>query len=803
MHARSGHSRQRRAATGETASALVLAMLIAPWLQPVPAQAHTPMFVYGKGKDGNACTQSAPCLPLQMSLARTAPSAQRYAIDSDNHDDVAINEAVSIIAGRDGTGVLATSSEIGITKNAGRNDIINLQELKVDSAGSGANGIPFTWWLGASRGQGIISSDNSSDGNTNGGPTPAASTSSPPPPTATSPVTKNIVTDFGAKCDGVADDARAFAAFNLWARAQIRPIVLTIPSGSTCTFKSYHAVGSYFAKGIKKLIVLGYGATLSDGNGAGIFSLGGVGQYADNGHSARLETVSAGSSTVVLKNSAQHRLFSVGGWALITGYDLQGFWNSPYGFPSNPHYFEYVQIVGKDTNTGVITLVSPLQNTYKSTWPNYNSGNSGQVDNGGPATLYALDPSWDMEVEYQGLTIARPTAQTYANGRRVTYRDVTFTGTGGAIPTQNLWWQVINCTMPNVDMEVDKLVSSIVVTGTTIMNMNFQSSSIDLLTMDSSIITGNLLGTPKKAVISNSKINALYPGAYAYGRSDEFECTNCIIRSVNLGGHIYKGPNDAGVDAYFTMNNGVITIPNGYGAFAANWAVPGTYVVWQDADRTSISMFQVLDVTQDANNTYVQTNQSGGFPHYNRANNGKLFVRTHPAPKITFTNSSAVAPAGTNDGSDAYYLSLAPAGAPLYSYSKRTYNGSVVDFPWWPVWGNLVTLKMNVTKAYSGGERKVTFYPLGRYFWTTKSSDGSLYSYAPIIDLKAVKERVVTPNSVTGSQPGDAVPSAPEAPLWFGDAIQPHMNADITRENPSVWPSVTVEIITDQRVVSP
>jgi len=656
-----------------------------------------------------------------------------------------------------------------------------------------------TGWLVANGGQVLSSSNNPIAGNTSGitaTPTAAAST---PPPTPTT-IGKNIVTDFGAKCNGVTDDGPAFARFNTWARRQTLPVVLIIPTGLTCTFKTWGA-GSWFAKGIKKLTVSGYGATLSDNNGAGGFWLAGIGQYQDNKHSARLETVSAGSSSVKLKDLTKSSRYTVGNWALITGYDLQGLWNVPGNFPSNQHYFEYVQIVGKDPTTGVITFAAPLNNTYKSTWPNYNSGSASEVDAGGPATLYALDPSWDTEVEYQGLTIARPTAQTYASGRSVTYRDVTFTGTGGAIPTNDMLWQVINCTMLNVDMEADKLVTSMVVTGTTIKNVNFQSSSIDLLTIDSSTITGNLLGTPKRALIANSTINALYPGSYAYGRSDEFECTNCIIGSINIMGHLYKGPNDAGIDTYFTMNNGIITIPNSYGAFAANWAVPGTYVVWGDADRTAISMFQVIDVTQDANNTYVQTNQSGGFPPYNRV----LFLRTHPAPKFTCTNCSATSPAGTNDGSDAYYLSQAPAGAPLYSYSKRTYDGSVINGSGTYLWGNLVVLKMNVSKAYSGPDA-VAIQPLGWYDWTTKPSDLSLYGYVPTINMKLAGERnvIISGNSqsITGVQSGDTVPYLPEVPLWWANRVWGYMVNDISAENPSYRPSITVELITNQGIVN-
>ena len=79
------------------------------------------------------------------------------------------------------------------------------------------------------------------------------------PPTT---IAENIVTDFRAKCDGVA------------------PITLTIPSGSVCMFSNTTGSGNWFAKRIKNLLVLGYGATLSDNNGTGNgFFLGGIGVF--------------------------------------------------------------------------------------------------------------------------------------------------------------------------------------------------------------------------------------------------------------------------------------------------------------------------------------------------------------------------------------------------------------------------------------------------------------------------------------------------------------------------------------------
>ena len=100
-------------------------------------------------------------------------------------------------------------------------------------------------------------------------------------------VIKNIKTDFGAACNGIDSDYAAFQAFNTWAlqwqQSHSGLIELDIPSGSICMF-SQSGEGSWFAKGIKQLLVKGYGATLSDDNGAGgSFFLGGGGIESGNG----------------------------------------------------------------------------------------------------------------------------------------------------------------------------------------------------------------------------------------------------------------------------------------------------------------------------------------------------------------------------------------------------------------------------------------------------------------------------------------------------------------------------------------
>ena len=173
----------------------------------------------------------------------------------------------------------------------------------------------------------------------------------------------------------------------------------------------------------------GYGATLktafTNSSGAalpyGAF-LGGLGQIQDGNHSARVASVAAGSNYVTLIDPSKTSLFKVGNYALMAGVDMMA-----YGFPSNPYYFQYVKVIAINPTTGVIAFDAPLTDSYKSTRPNYVSGSASSPDQGGPATFYAFDPSWDMEVEYRGLTFSMPGAgQLYAVGRSVTFTDTTF-----------------------------------------------------------------------------------------------------------------------------------------------------------------------------------------------------------------------------------------------------------------------------------------------------------------------------------------------------------------------------------------
>jgi hypothetical protein len=640
-------------------------------------------------------------------------------------------------------------------------------------------------WITAQGGQVYgLGEKNSITANATGQAAPPASASPPTPPSNLPPssentlaVVKNIVTDFGATCNGAGNDNAAFTAFNSWAKTwQARnpgQIELDIPRGSVCMFTN-GSKGNWFARGINNLLVVGYGATLSDNNGKGNgFFGGGFGQFNDNAHSARLATVAAGANTVKLVTPTQTSRFQVGNWALITGLDMMG-----YGYPSNPAFFEYVQITAINPNTGAVTFATPLRNGYKSTWPLYSNGNAFEADQGGPATLYALDPSWDTQVEYRGLTISQA-GQTYANGKSVTFRDVTFTGGACGVPSQNMLWQAINTNMTGCAMEVDKLIDTLVLSRVNIRMIAFQSASVNSFSMDRSNVTYAMNGTPINSNISNSAIASFRPGAYAYGVSRQTTCTNCVINAFVTGGFAEQGINN------YSMANGILTIPKPHGP--VTWAVPGANIAWQGHYDFEGPVMQILDVWQDSTNTYVATSLKDGFPTLQLGTSANIGVRTHPAPQFTCTNCTGSA--------DAIDLSGAPAGAPLWSYSSRTYTAGAVP-ALIPVWGRLTSLKITTTTPYRGSS-SINFN-IDAFIATMNTT--SIPTWNPTINPKLIGEREVSPTTVVGAQPGDNI-LPPGIGTWLlNNQITPRFSF-IPSDFGST--SVTVTIQTNQGVVNP
>jgi hypothetical protein len=603
------------------------------------------------------------------------------------------------------------------------------------------------------------------------------------------------------------DDAPKFMAFNKWARTNQGEgrVVLTIPNGAKCWFGSSVAshirLGNAWAAGISDLIVEGGGATISSTGGAA-FSLGGLGVCqagiaSAKGCSARIETAFIGARQITLTSSssaAGHAgRFPVGKWLMIGGIDPQGLWNAPYGFPPNQVFFEWRKVVAVDAMLGIITLDRPLSNTYRSTWPNFNQGNNFEADNGGPATIWAMDDTWNTTVEYRGLTIDQD-GQTYAGGRKVTYRGITFGGAHGGIPTQNETWSAINTKFTNVNMEVDKLIGTMTMDGVTIKQIVFQSSSTGLFVMKNSTVTSRVDGGGKRTEITDSKLNNFGPGILAYGGMNGVTvCTRCNIASFNFNMGIVHNDNPSP----YSMSGGVISFPNtaarGSGP-AQRWAVPGTNVFWTVPGFLTIGLFQIRDVTQDATNTHIHTNKQGEFPSLA----GPIFFRTHPSVRFTCdacTGDPALV--ATNIQSGATPL------APLSTYSRRSYepNGPSKNLGDLIVKGRLVSVTINVTQAYTGSDPAV-LNPTGEFQnLAVKQSDWTRFNWWPTINLKVAGERIITPSGVTcngapGGCSGDLNMTVPEA-VWINGMV-PSLPSKLS--GGGRLPKFTITAKTDQGV---
>lgn len=606
------------------------------------------------------------------------------------------------------------------------------------------------------------------------------------------------------------DDAPKFMGFNKWAReAQAtKQVVLTVPKGANCWFGSSVwsptvRLGNAWAAGINNLIVEGAGAIINSVGGAG-FWLGGrgvcqAGIAAANGCSARIENAQAGAKQITLTPSSLAAgyisRFPVGKWLMLGGLDTQGLWKAPYGFPPNQTFFEWRQISAVDAATGIITLDRPLSNTYLATWPNYNQGSNFEADNGGPATIWAIDDTWNAILEYRGLAINQE-GQTYSPARHVTYRDVTFGGGHGGIPTQNETWSAINTSFAGVNLETDKLIGTMIMDRVTIRQIVFQSSSTDLFIMKNSTVTGRLDGGGKRTEITDSKLNNFGPGIWAYGTTNGATiCTRCDIATFNFDFGIFQSDNPSP----YSMKDGVISFPNaaakGSGP-AHRWVVPGTNVFWTVPGYMTIGLFQVRALSQDATNTYIHTNVGGGFPTLA----GPVFYRTHPSTRFTCdacTGDPALV--ATNVQSGATPL------APLAVYSRRSYApiGPSKNLGGLVVKGKLVSLTINVTQAYTGSDPAI-LNPTGEFHnFTVKQSDWSGFDWWPTINLKVAGERIITPSGVTcngvpGGCSGDLNMNVPEA-VWIQNGMGPSLPSKLG--GGGKLPEFTITAKTDQGVI--
>lgn len=487
-------------------------------------------------------------------------------------------------------------------------------------------------------------------------------------------------------------------------------------------------------------------------------------------------------------------LFPNGTKALMTGWINQAYWAVPYGYPSNPNWFEYKTVASTNPGTQQVCFTTPLSLAYKASWPQYNTGSRFEVDPGGPATLYALDSTWDMTVVLKDLTLDSAT-QSVANARNVTLNDVAMTGGNCFIPSQNETLTWTDVTGTDCDIEVDKIIKTWNLTNVTVKKIAFQSSAIEQTNMNNVTITGDIIGIGKKLVAQNLNVTGTYGGSFTgqfqigktfYGTPQEFSCTNCSVAGDVSG--IGNGNRVDSPTVPWSMSGGVITIPNAYSLsgdyeIATAQTLPGNYMFWKGSGGGGTSYqygraLKIVSVSQDIDNTYLTTSESGGYPTGAWTTLG-LSLAYHPAPTFSAINMT---------GSDVA-KSYSGCTTPMHScqnfvHTNNTTGGALSPFrPF--LLGELDTFTFTNNVSYTGGG--TLNWQISQFNnWPILKTDLTQVSYGnPTTDLANGQSlinvklptscgsctRTLTKSGASNTQTGDTVTRPPAGALFGGSSL--------------------------------
>jgi hypothetical protein len=507
-------------------------------------------------------------------------------------------------------------------------------------------------------------------------------------------------------------------------------------------------------------------------------------------------------------------LFPIGAKALMTGWNNQSYWAEPYSYPSNPQWFEYKTVVSNNSGTHQVCFDTQLTATYKSTWPQMNTGSNFEVDPGGPATLYVYPSTWEMTAVFKDLTIDN-SGQSYMQGRNMTLNNVVMTGGSCVSPTQNETVNWINVTGTGCDIETDKIVRNWNVTNLSVFKVVVQSSSFTNIVANGVTTSSGWYGSGRNTSLQNMTVADLKIGTSSYGASEESSCVNCATTAGLTRGTPITRVDYPGFE--WSMSGGVITIPNAYsydasrgvtnpgGEIQTRGLVPGSYNFWSGAGGGGSfpqtgRAFKVVDVTQDLDNTYVQTSEAGGFPTGTWTTNG-LSVFPHPAPKLTTTSMSGALTATAFNG--------CTAQSPMYSCANFVHTGGAAGTSTFSVplvWGELSTFTFTNNVPYTNtGALGWTISQFGQMAYLKTDNTQGLFGVATgsggMINTKLPSgggggTRTLTQSGVTGNQTGDAGLTAPPTGAVFGGGT----SAVFTANTPSDSPQITVTLRTDQHL---
>ena len=121
---------------------ITLAFLGCVFLGSSVASAQTRTWVSGVGDDANPCSRTAPCKTFAGAISKTAAEGEISALDPGGFGAVTITKSITINGVGTNTTILASFTN-GIIINAGANDVVTLNNLQINGAGTGLIGIRF------------------------------------------------------------------------------------------------------------------------------------------------------------------------------------------------------------------------------------------------------------------------------------------------------------------------------------------------------------------------------------------------------------------------------------------------------------------------------------------------------------------------------------------------------------------------------------------------------------------------------------------------------------------------------------
>jgi hypothetical protein len=412
---------------------------------------------------------------------------------------------------------------------------------------------------------------------------------------------KKFIADLGAPTDGVTNCGPALSRWHTFAKANPGAELVM-----EANYKFNFPNGFGPLLGCRDCTISGYGAEVVSDRSP-FFGTPNMFRI-DRAHSANTNEVVAGSIAITLKNPRDKYKFAIGRPVCMSGLEIQG--GADGGYPPNLWLCEYRRVAAISGTR--ITLDEPLANTYLDTWPEAHFFTDGTYD-GGPATLYALDPLWDTTQTYKGFKLTTSHPVFYGGCRTCIHQDLTWTNTTtGPAPSICQVIKFINCNVGGQN-EIDKTSEYIEYNGCTGSSLLVQSTSIQQIVLDSCQFQF-MTGSAKNTIIRNGcNIGSVQAGAI-YGMCETLTLQNSTIGSGR--------PTYHGMEArHYTYANGTFKVAYANATGVANClqtCIPGfKYIAGFYSGRTYTSpdngppyTFTITGLRMDADFIYVDTDNT-------------------------------------------------------------------------------------------------------------------------------------------------------------------------------------------------